>query len=75
MLSSHPMNCAIPRPSEVLERQILVAFQRALREERRDVAEHLLRALDVLDPDFSRAPLQTAYRAVLELSERARRAH
>jgi hypothetical protein len=50
------------RPSDNLENQILVAWERAMAEDRPDVAEHLLRALEVLcGGDLAGSALATAY--------------
>ena len=57
------------RRTSPLEDQILEAFQRALSEEQSDVAEHLLRALEVLQPDpASGASAAKAYRAIANLT-------
>jgi len=49
----------------LLEDQVLAALERALRERREDVAEHLLRALEALCPDAAPgSPLGEAYLAV-----------
>lgn len=48
-----------------LEAQILVVFQRALMENRVDVAEHLLCALEMLDPSSEPgSPLSEAFLSV-----------
>ena len=45
-----------------LERQIAIAFEAAIRSDRLDVAEHLLDALELLDPELRPgAPLARAY--------------
>ena len=47
-----------------LEEQILQTFKRAYLEERLDVAEHLLRALEVLQSDNCGAELCEAYLSI-----------
>ncbi len=50
-----------------LDRKILVAFQEAVKRDRMDVAEHLLRALETLQPDGQRAKEKhAAYRLIAE---------
>lgn len=52
----------------LLENQILEAFKRALSEEQSDVAEHLLQALEVLQPDP--APGSSVAKAYLAIADR-----
>jgi hypothetical protein len=50
-----------------LEDQILEAFKRALSEEQSEAAEHLLRALEVLQPDpMPTSSVAKAYRAIAD---------
>jgi hypothetical protein len=59
-----------------LEDQVLAALERALRERREDVAEHLLRALEALCEDASPgSPLADAYLAVVAPRGSCRRRH
>jgi hypothetical protein len=59
----------MPRNYEKLEHQVLKAFQRALADERMDVADHLLYALEALDPEFSGASVRSACRSILHTTE------
>jgi hypothetical protein len=65
----------MPRPAQ-LEDQVLVVFKRALRERRRDVAEHLLHALEALCDNASPGtPLADAYLAAVGEQAPRRRRH
>lgn len=57
----------MPRDFDHLERQISRAFERALADRRLDVADHLLQALEALDPEFERAPMRRACSSILEM--------
>lgn len=61
----------MPRNYEKLEHLVLKAFQRALADERMDVADHLLYALEALDPEFSGASVRSACRLILQTAEDA----
>lgn len=61
----------MPRNYDKLEYQVLKAFQRALADERMDVADHLLYALEALDPEFSGASVRSACRSIPEATEDA----
>lgn len=63
----------MPRNYEKLEGQVLKAFQQALADERMDVADHLLRALEALDPEFEGVTLRAACRSILETTKDAPR--
>lgn len=56
----------MPRTFNKLERHVLKAFRQALADERSDVADHLLGALEALDPDFQGLTLRAACRSILE---------
>ncbi len=65
----------MPHPHIPLEEQILTAFKRALSEGRMDVAEHLLKALEALDPHPMPGSLVAdAYGAIAGMAKRPRRA-
>ena len=54
--------CAVAHGRSRLERRTLAAFRQAVDDGRLDVAEHLLRALEVLKPDLAPgSPLADAY--------------
>lgn len=61
----------MPRNYDKLEHQVLKAFQRALADERMDVADHLLYALEALDPDFNGMSVRSACRSILQTTEDA----
>ena len=44
---------AMPSSGLALERRVLSGFKQGYAEHRLDVAEHLIRALKILDPDWS----------------------
>ena len=63
----------MPRKCKDLEHQILAAFKRALAEERLDVAEHLLKALEAFQPEPEPATsVAQAYQALVDSSRRQR---
>ena len=59
----------MPRRFDELELSVLRAFRQALADDRMDVAEHLLRALETLDPNVDGGVLRDAYRCVLQRTE------
>lgn len=59
----------MPRNFTELERQVLQAFRRALKERRPDVGDHLLRALEALDPDVDGGVLREAYLSIFRTSK------
>jgi hypothetical protein len=59
----------MPKKFDELERQVLRAFRRALADGRLDVAEHLLQALEVLDPEFEGLAVRDACRSILKVAE------
>ncbi|MBA3516065.1 MAG: hypothetical protein H0T75_00025 [Rhizobiales bacterium] len=65
----------MPDRPAALEDQILTAFKRALAEGRSDVAEHLLRALEALQPHPTQgSSVADAYRAIVAMAKRSRHA-
>jgi hypothetical protein len=56
----------MPRTYNKLERYVPKAFQQALADERSDVADHVLSALEALDPEFEGRSMRAACRSILE---------
>ena len=56
----------MPRSFDALERQVFLAFEQAVADKRLDVADHLLYALDALDPEFEGPAIRRACRSILE---------
>ena len=58
----------MPRNYEKLEYQVLKAFQQAIADDRLDVADYLLHALEALDPEFDGLAVRDACRSILEIT-------
>ncbi|MBM1170115.1 hypothetical protein [Microvirga arabica] len=56
----------MPRSFDALERQVFLAFEQAVADKRLDVADHLLYALEALDPEFEGPAIHRACRSILE---------
>lgn len=56
----------MPRTYNKLERYVLKAVQQVLADERSDVADYLLSALEALDPEFEGRSMRAAGRSILE---------
>ena len=56
----------MPRSFDALEQQVSQAFEQALADRRLDVADHLLQALEALDPEFEGSAIRRACHSILD---------
>ena len=56
----------MPHSFDTLARQVFLAFEQAVADKRLDVADHLLSALEALDPEFEGPAIRRACRSNLE---------
>ncbi len=61
----------MPCRYERLERQVVCALQQALSDKHMDVADHLLCALEALDPEFEGPAISHAPRATMNEGQAA----